>query len=170
MRRQDFLTCTGLSLDQYIYMVRQGHMPYLDAERRGGWADYSPRQVYATVLTAALAAHVGGQLEAARRVVDLPEPEFSRRIWGALFRPELGDVWGTTFTFSEGAGTRWSVERIGWQFSLIGPGGSGALTFPPELLQHNVETLPTVNLSTIMRGILGRAEAAGIEFDEGIDA
>lgn len=171
MRRSAFLTCTGLTVDQYVYMVRHDHLPFLDSEDREGWADYSWRQTYLTAVTVELAPLVGGQAEAARRVVEFPHAEL-RRIWRGLFRPQLGDVFAASFTTEEPTDhPRWTVERIGWVLSLVGlQARENVLDIPDALIGADVLSLPVVNLSAIMRRIQARATAAGIAFDEDVDA
>lgn len=171
MRRSAFLACTGLSVDQYVYMCRNNHLPFLDSEDREGWADYSWRQTFLTAVAVELAPLVGGQAEAARRVVEFPHAEL-RRIWGGLFRPHLGDVFAASFTTQDPTDhPRWSVERSGWVLSLVGrQARENVLDIPDALIGADVLSLPTLNLSAIMRRIQTRAAAAGIPFDEDVDA
>jgi len=148
MRRNELLTCTDLTLDQYVSMVRRDLLPYLDREGRG-WADYSARQVFFTALTVALAPSAGGQRAAAQLVVDLPEPEFSARVWPAIFRPERGEVWlvGQRFLF---------VER-----------GAAAVTLPTSALSD--DTVQVINLTAVMQQVRSRAAASGIVYTETAD-
>lgn len=169
MRRSAFLACTGLTVDQYVYMVRNCHLPFLDNEEREGWADYTWRQVFLTAVTVELAPLVGGQADAASRVVEFPHAEL-RRIWGGLFRPHQDDVFAVTFTVEEPTDhPRWACERIEWALSLVGP-QINVVGIPNALIGADVVSVPVLNLSAIMRRILARASAAGISPYESIDA
>lgn len=170
MRRSAFLAVTGLSVDRYVYMVRHNHLPFLDHEDREGWADYSARQAFLTAVTVELAPLVGGQGEAARRVVEFPHSEL-RRIWGGLFRPDVGDIFAASFVTEDPTDhPRWSAERIGWVLSLVGRHArENVLDIPDALIGADVLSLPVLNLSATMRRIRARAAAAGISFDECID-
>lgn len=170
MRRSAFLALTGITLDAYIGMIRRGVLPYLDEEDRAkaGWANYSTKQTLLTCTTIALGPLVGGQAEAARRVVEIPRSEL-RRIWGALFDPTSGDVFAVTFVTREPTDNpRFHVEQVRWVFSLVDL-ASNAINMPTELIGTDDPAVSTLNLSAIARGIKTRAAAAGISFDECID-
>lgn len=170
MRRSAFLALTGITLDAYISMIRRGVLPYLDDEERAkaGWTNYSTKQTLLTCATVALGPLVGGQAEAARRVVEIPRSEL-RRIWGALFDPTLGDVFAVTFMTREPTDNRrFHVEQVHWAFSLV-EHASNAINVPSEFIGGDDQAVSTLNLSAIARGIKTRAAAAGISFDECID-
>lgn len=167
MRRSAFLACTGLTVHQHIYMCRHRHLPFLDSDQCEGWADYSARQVFLTSLTSELAPLVGGQAEAARRVVEFPHAELSR-IWGGLFRPSVGDVLAVSYLTTVATDhPRWNVERINWAFSLVDQ--SNPVLNLPSTLPGAHSVIPVLNLSAIMRAIQLRAVEAGFEFREDID-
>lgn len=154
MRRKEFLALTGLSVAAHAGMVRKNLLPFAEDEA-GGWSDYSARQAYLTTLALALAPMVGGQPEAARRVVDFPLAawaEFARH----LLSDDLPDVFAASF--ATGPTSRsWSFGRL--QTVLQEP----AVAFP------NVRAIGVLNLSEIAREIAARAERAGIRISPTFD-